>query len=175
MARKGMNSEKLAARAKQPGHDREWEASEEDFVKVAKAALDSKIYEVTPKPDDLRDLFPADAGGRDLGIVPEALIRNKITDKRLFIEVKRQKKGGNAEERACKHHTVQFYATLREKYGYDYHPYVTIMCDALAKKPIYFRKHPFYFEENQYFNWVDYDPEILGDFLRARCAEWLDT
>lgn len=175
MAEKGMNSTKLAARSRQPGHDQDWKDSETDFIKVAKQALDADKYEVIPKPDDLRDLFPKKKGDkRDLGIVPEALIRNKITGKKFFVEVKRQKDGGNAEERACKHLTVQFYKTMHEKFGYDFHPYVTIMCDALAKKPIYVRKHPFYFEKNQYFNWVDYEPSILESYLKARCAEWLD-
>lgn len=175
MAGRGMNAAKLAARKKQPGHDRDFLESESAFVQVARASLDPGRYEVIEKPDDLRDLFPKlEPGERDLGVVPEAVIINRNTNRRLYFEVKAQGERGNAEERACKHHTVQFYRTLKEKFGYEYHPIVTIFCESLATFPRYTRKHPFFFEPNQYFNWVDYQPAILAAYLKERCADWLE-
>lgn len=50
--------------------------------------------------------------GRPLGIRPEASILNKATGRVMYFEVKKQGDAGNAEERAFKHHTVQFYKTL---------------------------------------------------------------
>ncbi len=175
MTNRGMNSAKLSARKKQPGHDRDFLESESAFVKVARASLDPRYYIVEEKPDDLRDLFPKqDSGERNLGVVLEAVIINRVTKRRLYVEVKAQGKVGNAEERACKHHTVQFYKTLHEKFGYDYHPIVTIFCEDLATFPRYTRKHPYFFEEDQYFNWVNYQPSILAAYLKERCATWLE-
>jgi len=175
MTRRGMNAAKLAAREKQPGDDRDFLESESAFVKVARASLDPAFYQVEEKPKDLRDLFPKqELDQRDLGVELEAVIINKATKRRLYIEVKAQGERGNAEERACKHHTVQFYKTLHEKFGYEYHPIVTIFCESLATFPRYTRKHPYFFEEGQYFNWVDYQPSILATYLKERCALWLE-
>lgn len=170
----GMDSARLSARAKQPGHDRTFEHSESFFVEAAKRCLDPQTYEVTAKPKDLRDLFPAsDDVGRALGIELEAVIVHRGTGKRLYVEVKKQGNAGNADERACKHHTVQFYKTMQNRFGYDYHPIVTVFCEALAVNPRYTRKSLYYFEPKQYFNWVEYDPGLLCDYLNERCSEWL--
>ena len=169
-----MNSEKLSARSKQPGHDRTFEYSESAFVNAARLALDPAFYEVEEKPRDLRNLFPPEAPGqRPLGIELEAVILNTATGRQLYVEVKKQGDAGNADERACKHHTVQFYKTMRDHFGYDYHPIVTVFCESLAVNPRYTRKSKYYFEENQYFNWVDYDQDSISVYLNARCAEWL--
>jgi hypothetical protein len=175
MTTRGMNAAKLSARRKQPGHDRDFLESESAFVTVARASLDPTFYLVQEKPKDLRDLFPKqEKGERDLGVEPEAVIINKVTKRRLYVEVKAQGERGNAEERACKHHTVQFYKTLNLKFGYDYHPIITIFCESLATFPRYTRKHPYFFEPGQYFNWIDYQPSILAAFLKERCALWLE-
>ena len=165
----GMDSEKLSARTKQPGHDRSFEASESLFIVTAATLLDPAEYQVIDKPNELRDLF-----GPRMGVAPEASIISVATGKRFFVEVKKQGDRGNAEERACKHHTVQFYKCIRDRYGYPYHPYVTIFCESLAVNPRYTEKAKHYFEPDQYLLWVDYDRNILGDFLKARCAAWLD-
>ena len=171
----GMDSAKLSARVKQPGHDRSFVASEMSFIAVARACLPADSYEVLPQPRELAALFPAlAAGGRALGIRPEASIPSLRSGRKFFVEVKKQPDRGNAEERACKHHTVQFYKALRERYGYNYHPFVTIFCEALATNPRYTRKAEYFFEPEQYLNWVDYEPQLLRRYLRERCAAWLD-
>lgn len=171
----GMNSEKLSARAKQPGHDRTFEASERKFIEAAQRCLDPNEYEIVDHPRELADLFP-DAGGvaRSLGVVPEAAIISKRTGRRFFVEVKKQGDAGNADERACKHHTVQFYKTLQARYGYPYHPFTTVMCESLATNRRYTLKAGYLFEPDNYFLWVDYDLELLCQYLRQRCAAWLD-
>ena len=166
----GMDSERLSQREKQPGHDQTFRESEVRFITAARKALDPEQYVVTYQPRELRDLF----GRPGLGIQPEASIISKATDRRFFVEVKKQGDRGNAEERACKHHTVQFYKTLHDRFGYDYHPYVTIFCEAHAVNPRYTEKALYFFEPDQYLLWVDYDQQLLAEFLLSRCAAWLD-
>lgn len=170
-----MDSARLSARSKQPGHDRTFVASETNFVEAARKCLDLSLYEVADHPRDLAAIFRASlTEERDLGVVPEASITSRRTGRKFFIEVKKQGPAGNAEERACKHHTVQFYKTLKAIYGYEYHPFVTIFCESLATLPRYTRKAEYLFEKNQYFNWVNYDFASLCCYLRSRCREWLD-
>jgi hypothetical protein len=170
----GMDSERLSQRRRQPGHDRTFRTSETNFVDAARRCLDSKRYEVDDRPRDLLECFGLEVGARALGLQPEASITSRQTGRKFFVEVKKQGPQGNAEERAFKHHTVQFYKLLREQFGYPYHPYVTIWCESLAVLPRYTRKAVHLFEPNQYFLWVDYELEPLCEYLGARCAAWLD-
>lgn len=163
----------LAGRSTQPGHDRTFLRSESLFVTTARDILQGR-WEVIEKPTELRDLFPArNADERDLGIEPEAAIISPRTGRRFFVEVKKQGDAGNADERAAKHHTVAFHRLMHQRYGYDYHPYTTVFCEALATNPRYTRKIPHYFEEGQYLLWEDYRPELLGQWLEDRCTTWL--
>lgn len=168
----GMDSKKLSARAKQPGHDRTFLVSEQNFVASATRIL-GPSYEVVKNPTDLRDIF-GEAAESAHGLSPEASITSARTGRKFFVEVKKQGPAGNAEERACKHHTVQFYKLIKARYGYAYHPYVTIMCERLADLERYTRKARYLFEEDQYLLWKDYDPVVLERYLRARCAAWWD-
>lgn len=170
----GMDSERLSRRTRQPGHDRTFLASEANFVAAAKQCLDPERYVVDDKPKDLIKCFGEEVGARALGLKPEASITSRATGRKFFVEVKKQGPQGNAEERAFKHHTVQFYKLLRDLYGYDYHPYVTIWCESLATLPRYTRKAVHLFEPDQYFLWPGYELEPLCEYLRARCAAWLD-
>lgn len=169
----GMDREKLSARARQPGDDRTFEVSEANFIEVARECLDPTKYIVDFKPRDLRAIF-TDPIARSLGLLPEAKIENRATGRKFFVEVKKQARGGNAEERSYKHHTVEFYRTMHNIYGYEFHPYVTVWCESLATLRKYTQKAPFLFEPDQYFLWVGYDPEALCEYLRARCRAWLD-
>jgi hypothetical protein len=170
-----MDSERLSQRLKQPGHDRTFVTSEMNFVQAARRCLDPDLYVVEDHPRDLAAIFPASlTGERDLGVVPEASITSKRTGRKVFVEVKKQGSAGNAEERACKHHTVQFCKTLHGIYGYDYHPFITVFCESLATLPRYTRKAKFLFVRDQYFNWADYDLDSLCEYLQARCAAWLE-
>lgn len=169
----GMNSERLARRERQPGHDRTFRTSETNFVMAARRCLDPQRYEVDDRPRDLVECFGQEIGARALGLQPEASITSRQTDRKFFVEVKKQGPAGNAEERAFKHHTVQFYKLMHKQFGYNYHPYVTIWCESLATLPRYTRKAVHLFEPDQYFLWKEYALEPLCEYLRARCAAWL--
>ncbi len=164
----GMDSKKLSARAKQPGHDRTFRTSEANFVSALEEILDRTLWDIEDHPRDLSKII-ADR----YGVVPEASITYRPTGRKLYFEVKKQGPAGNADERACKHHTVQFYRLLHDHLGYDYHPFVTVMCENLATDERYTVKHPAYFEEDNYFLWVDYDLESLRACINDRAGKWL--
>jgi hypothetical protein len=170
-----MDSAKLSARLKQPGHDRTFLTSEANFIDAARQCLDPEHYAVEASPRELRNIFiEASAGQLPLGVMPEASITSTATGRKYFVEVKKQGPQGNAHERAYKHHTVQFYKLLHARFGWSYHPYVTIFCESLAELPRYTIQIQGLVEPDQYFLWVDYELEPLCLFLRGRCAAWLD-
>lgn len=173
--RRFMDSERLSRRERQPGHDRTFLTSESNFVDAARECLDPERYNVEPSPTDLRNIFiEASAGQLPLGVMPEASITSRQTGRKFFVEVKKQGPGGNAHERAYKHHTVQFYKILSARFGWDYHPYVTIFCESLAVLPRYTIQIQGLVEPDQYFLWANYEFEPLCLFLRGRCTAWLD-
>jgi len=165
----GMDSDKLSARAKQPGHDQTYRASEGHFSAFLRRALNPDLFDVVEKPSDLRKMLTGiDPNGtpKTYGVVPEVSIKSKATGRKLYFEVKKQGPGGNADERACKHHTVQFQKRLKEFTGFQYHSFVTIMCESLATLPSYFLKYPHFFEPDRYYCWQDYgDTKGLREFL----------
>lgn len=164
----GMNSERLSSRRRQPGHDRTFRKSEQNFVRALSEILDPLEWRITDHPRDLARMFE----GR-YGIVPEASIIYKPTGRVMYFEVKKQGPAGNADERAAKHHTVQFYKDLHEVTGLDYHPFVTVMCESLATMERYTLKHPHFFEPDHYFCWVDYDLNLLAEFLERISSKWM--
>ncbi len=170
--KKGMNSEKLSDREFGPGDDTTFRESEANFITLANKVLDLKIYKVVDHPSDLKDIFQDEDG--PLGVIPEASIENLQTGRKFFVEVKKQGPNGNAEERACKHHTTQFYKLMKEIYNYNFHPFVTVCCENLATDRRYTLKAKYLFEPDNYFLWRDYDENLLKTYLRARCDEWLD-
>ena len=169
-----MDSKRLSARAKQPGHDRTFTTSEANFVAALRMILDAERYEVIDHPKDLLGLFGIGAG-RDLGIRPEASIRNRETGRILYFEVKKQGDAGNAEERAFKHHTVQFYKTMQSFTRMPYHAYCTIFCESLATNPRYTTKFRFLIEPGHYFLWANYELEPLRRFILDEiCVRFLE-
>jgi hypothetical protein len=163
-----MDSAKLSARARQPGHDRTFEASEANFVTALREILAPEEWAIVDHPRDLAKIL-----GDRFGVVPEASIQYLPTGRKMYFEVKKQGLRGNADERAAKHHTVQFYKLLRDVTGYDYHPFVTVLCESLATADRYTLKHPYFFEEDHYFCWVGYDIDLLADFLAHIADRWL--
>lgn len=139
-----------------------------NFVLALMDILDPMEWKVRDHPRDLARIF-ADR----YGVVPEASITYRPNGRVLYFEVKKQGPAGNADERAAKHHTVQFYKTLHDLTGLDYHPFVTIMCESLATAPRYTVKHPYFFEEDHYFCWVDYDVDSLADFIARVTTRWM--
>jgi hypothetical protein len=156
----GMDSGKLRVRKKHPGHDTSYRKSEENFVKALKLIVSPNAFEVVAKPRELRKIL----GG--YGIVPEVVIRHRKSGRVMYFEVKKQGKAGNADERAAKHHTKQFYKVLRRVTKMRYHAYRTIFCESLAKLPKYRTKIPFFFEKDHFLFWEDYRLKTLSDYLK---------
>ena len=72
-------------------------------------------YEYRRKPQDLKAIYGKNPyTGRPHGIVPEAVIRSRITGRAIYVEVKRQGNEGNAHERACKYFAPGIVASTRE-------------------------------------------------------------
>jgi hypothetical protein len=165
----GMDSKRLSERTKQPGHDQTYVVSETSFVTMAREVLGAPQFLVREKPRDLCKMF----GGR-YGVIPEACVDHVPSGRKMYFEVKKQEEGGNADERACKHHTVQFSRAIRAFTGLDYHPFCTILCNKLATMDRYTKKHPFFFEPNHYFHWVEYRPDLLEEYLNRIASLYLN-
>jgi hypothetical protein len=164
----GMDSKRLSQRARQPGHDRTFRESESNFIEALRTILDLSEFSVDDKPKDLARLL-----GGHYGIQPEASIEHRPSGRKMYFEVKKQGPGGNADERACKHHTVQFYRRLADFTGYEYHAFCTIMCESLADLERYTVKHAFFFEPEHYFAWKNYDLDLLADYIAMVCDRFL--
>ena len=137
--------------------------------------LPADRYDVADHPPDLLRIFASEPGLRELGISPEASIRSRTTGRVMYFEVKKQGPAGNAEERAFKHHTVQFYKTLQLFTGFPYHAYCTVFCESLATLPRYTTKFKYLIEPGHYFLWADYDVDALANFIRTEiCERFLD-
>lgn len=164
----GMDSAKLSARTRQPGHDRTFRESETTFIAALGELLDPAVWKVDDHPRDLARMID----GR-YGVIPEASIRHRETGRVFYFEVKKQGPSGNAEERACKHHTIEFYRRLAAHTGMPYHCFATIMCGNLASDPRYTVKHPYFFEADNYFCWQGYDLDSLADYLDMLIERYL--
>jgi hypothetical protein len=157
----------LSNRFWQPGNDRSFEESEANFIAAARRILPSN-YDVTPKPRDLADIF------EEYGIVPEAMIVSRDTGRFVFVEVKKQGSGGNAEERAYKHYAPGFIRLIEERYGLEYHPFVTVFCENLAEDARYTEKIARSLDYPHFCFWVDYRLDVLADWLDDVARTWLD-
>ena len=76
-----MDSKRLSARRKQPGHDTTYRASEQNFVAAARICLKAGRYVVEAKPRDLRSILSGD--GHTFGVEPEAAITSIQTRRKL--------------------------------------------------------------------------------------------
>ncbi len=156
----GMDSARLSARIRQPGHDQTYRTSESNFSTALTEILPSADWEVVDHPKDLLQMIDG-----VFGIRPEASIRLRESGRVFYFEVKKQGPGGNADERACKHHTTEFYRRLAAETRMPYHCFATIMCENLAVDRRYTVKHLYFFEADHYFLWADYELQPLADYL----------
>lgn len=164
----GMDSAKLSARIRQPGHDQTFRQSETNFVAALEELLPVADWIVTDHPRDLAKMID----GR-YGVVPEAGIKLRANGRVFYFEVKKQGPAGNADERACKHHTVEFYKRLAAQTGMPYHAFSTIMCENLATDDRYTVKHPYFFETDHYLLWRHYDLQIMSDYLQMLTERYI--
>jgi hypothetical protein len=164
----------MSKKRKPPGADQTYREAEAKFFEAARGGLPKRKYDIKHHPNDLRAVFASKEDGGQLGMVPDFCITSKKTKRQLFVEIKKQKDGGNADERACRHYTIGFLALMKEKYGYDYHPFVTIFCESLATNRRYTEKVKHLIPAEHYHLWVRYEKARLIRFLKGRCAAWLD-
>jgi hypothetical protein len=158
---------RLAGRLIQPGDDRSFKQSERNFITAVGQLLPSN-YEVIEKPRDLSDIFGP------YGVVPEAKIISRDTGRFVFVEVKKQGARGNAEERAYKHYAPGFIRLLHERYGFDYHPFVTVFCESLAVDRRYTEKIRQMIDYPHYCLWANYRRDLLARWLDDLTRVWLD-
>ena len=137
-------------------------------VEVAARRLLPANYEVIPKPRDLADIFER------YGVVPEAMLVSRDTGRFVFVEVKKQGERGNAEERAYKHYAPGFIRLLHERYGFDYHPFVTVFCESLATDRRYTEKIRQMLDYPHYCLWAGYRRDLLARWLEDVARVWLD-
>jgi hypothetical protein len=154
------NAKKLAARLIQPGHDTSFKKTEKALFIALTMILPESDWTVEEHPRDLTKIIDG-----KYGIVPDVVIRHKASGRVMYFEAKKQGDSGNADERACRHHTVAFYKLIKDTLKLKYHPFVTVFCDALSTNPRYTVKHPAFFEEGNYLAWEKYDLVVLYDFL----------
>ena len=75
------------------------QTAEDAFQEIMSFAFQGTVYSLVSQPKDLAKIY----GTR--GIRPDFAIANKLTDRTMWVEIKRQQAAGNAHERACKYFT----------------------------------------------------------------------
>jgi hypothetical protein len=157
--------------------------AEYSFVDVFTEIFKDTEYEVISKPTDFADLYvdyelsdEEDAAIyhpnvpiKRHGILPDAAIRNKITGKTIYVEIKRQDgwvEGkprsagrGNAHERLCKYFTPGLLATLRSAGHIDAPtlPFWIVLEGDITRDPCRVREITYWFStfKANYFFWRD--------------------
>ena len=174
--------------------------AEQDFAGLFNKLLIGTDYVIASRPKDFDNIYYAyPLLGRDEGqvydpqteyqhgFVPDFSITNKITCKRIYVEVKRQDgwvEGkprsagrGNAHERSCKYFTPGLMKILREKSGIqDVLPFWIVFRGDITRDPCRVREVTCWFNEytNNFFFWRDNDPNSLGLHFIKHIAPHLD-
>lgn len=175
--------------------------AEKDLITALRKNLDSAIYEVNDHPTDLKHLYEhvelsaqtlseifnpdesamRNAQSRGWGVSPDFSIRNKISGKILFGEIKRQDgwvEGkdpsagrGNAHERMCKLFTPGLMKKYRELSGItdpSILPFWVVLEGDITRDPKRNREIAFWFDtyDKNYFMWRPQmtDVELVNHF-----------
>lgn len=125
-------------------------------------------YEYRYKPNDLTAIYGSHSGGSGPhGIKPEAVIRSKTTERAVYVEIKRQRAGGNAHERACRYFAPGIISSARKiaKQPDGVIPFWWVFTDGIASDPRYVQQitHWFLGVEDHLLLWrstPDYEPVI---------------
>jgi len=165
-----VDSRRLSLRKIQPGHVRTFTKSEDAFHAVATTFQDIEGITVERQPTSLSRFYVAEGETHRFGLRPEEEILHVPSGRRLFFEVKNQGPRGNAEERAYRHHTIEFQTRLMALFRLDYHPYFTIFTGNLATDDRYTLKFRYHIEAGHYFLWTDYTTQAGWDALHEYLA-----
>ena len=128
--------------------------------------LETTDFEMEWEPKDLAGIYGVSEKGNPHGIWPECALRNSETGKTIYVEIKRQGKGGNAHERACKYFTPGIIMSAREiaNQPEGVIPFWWVFTNGLARYSRYQREimHWFVGMEGQVLLWRDIDdPQVL--------------
>ena len=88
--------------------------AEDVFQDCMENSLRGTDLVITKNPMDLKGIYGKTANDKSHGIKPEFCIRNPNTERRIYVEVKRQRAAGNAHERACKYAMPGILSSARE-------------------------------------------------------------
>ena len=155
--------------------------AEKGFYETFKIFFEDTEYEIISKPKDFNTIYvnyelskkdlkeiytPAEPINKH-GVFPDYAIKNKETQKTIYVEVKRQDgwiEGknraagrGNAHERSCKYFTPGLLKILRKKgnLGPNILPFWTIFQGDITRDPCRVREITLWYDEykNHYFFW----------------------
>lgn len=178
-----MPREALSKRAKWQGEAGAKGRSAEDiFTVVMKMHLKADKFELERQPSTLRGIYGdrGKPGGkmRPHGIIPEFEIRNPANNKAVFVEIKRQKAGGNAHERACKYMMPGIVKAVRQAacQPKSVLPFWWIFTNGIAKDEFYRQEISFWFQgyERNLLFWPQVrDPEDVVDHFEQHIRPML--
>lgn len=169
--------------------------AEKDFVNVFIKLFENTDYEIISKPkvfkniyvnisltkNELNEIFKPQITIDKHGINPDYSIKNKITNKTLFIEIKRQNGWvenktrsagrGNAHERSCKYFTPGLLKILRQEGRINKKtlPFWTIFVGDITRDPCRVREITCWYDEykSHFFFWRDTDnpDKLVNHFI----------
>lgn len=137
-------------------------------------AMKSKHYKIEKKPKDLKQIYDSQRG-----IVPDFAIRNELTGRSVYVEIKRQRPHGNAHERACKYFAPGIIVAGRKHGKIDDStlPFFWIFTNGLATNERYKSEIAFWFStpkaEKHFLLW-DLDKRKLLDFFLQNIRPVID-
>lgn len=101
--------------------------------------------------DEVKKRFIKASGGEArLGMIPDGLIRNKLTGKAHLLEEKKQNAMGNAHERAYRYDTEKMKKLLQEKLEVSGQPVSWIFTGAMTESPKYILEIAAHLPEDHY-------------------------
>ena len=134
--------------------NRRGRAAELGFSGIMRRQLAGTEFTIEDRPRDLASIY-----GQRYGIRPDHAIRSTRTRKSIYVEVKRQRKDGNAHERACKYMMPGILRPAREraKQPSDVIPIWWVFTEGLATNDRYRREimHWFLDIEGHVLLWRD--------------------
>lgn len=123
-------------------------SAQEIFSVIMSMHLENQKYELITQPRKLNSIYGKRTTGRPHGIKPEFEIIDVSSGKAIFGEIKRQKAGGNAHERACKYMMPSMMRAIRESSNQPDHvvPFWWIFAEGIALDKNYRQEISFWFK-----------------------------
>lgn len=123
-------------------------SAQETFKVIMTMHLENQGYELNFQPKKLSRIYGLRTTGRPHGIRPEFEIIDSSTGKAVFGEIKRQKAGGNAHERACKYMMPSMMSVIRESSNQSNNivPFWWIFAEGIAEDDNYRQEISFWFK-----------------------------